>query len=357
MRPSIYHPFVGGQGTPILLYLPRGPILAHARPEEEIIELLSSTSKSTIVRINYRLAGKHHYPTPVHDVLAGYDWVKENMTPWGVRHGRHFSGQARIGVCGELIGGGLASMLALTECRMGQTHVAAAAVSNPVVDWVFPSDTPHPCTGKHYHNAEAPGTQLKRKGDMLRQSWFQSAQAEELLVMCLKKVRDKCFKTPAAYLDPFASPVLFFRTAGVGFPGQDPISISSDVQEPFEAGGRRKAYRSFPPLGSGICVPGMRISFGSASALRYQGEELAKLMRKSCIRQQVQNCSIQNDDGEHSSSVDTDATSDIAAVNAKAEEKISTALNSGEGFWCSLKSNAWHTDIALIGHWFHTVLQ
>lgn len=346
MPPSIYHPFVGGQGTPVLLYLPRGPILTDGRPEDEIIELLSSTSKSTIVRINYRLGGEHHYPTPIHDVLAGYDWVKDNVV----------SGHARVGVCGELIGGGLASMLCLTENRMGRTRVAAAAVGNPIVDWVFPPAAPHPSTERDEHDAGARGLQSKRKGNLLRRSWFQFAQSEDLPVMCIKEVRDACFERSAAYLDPFASPVLFFRTAGADLPLRDSFDDCPDLKDPNNAVGKRKAYRVFPPLGSGLLVPDMRISIGTENILRNQGEELAKLMRKSFIKQHIRNYDFQEEDDESCSSQDTDAGSDFARIHAKAEEKVSIAFNSGGGLWCSLKSRGWHTDIALISHWFRTVL-
>ena len=44
----------------------------------------------------------------------------------------------KLGVAGQLLGGSLASMLALTECRLGQSRVVAAALNNPIVDWLQP---------------------------------------------------------------------------------------------------------------------------------------------------------------------------------------------------------------------------
>jgi hypothetical protein len=71
-------------------------------------------------------------------VLRGYDWVKDNLLQDG------FSRPviARMGVCGELMGGSLATMLALTECRSGASRIGVAAVNNPIADWVFPDDLP-----------------------------------------------------------------------------------------------------------------------------------------------------------------------------------------------------------------------
>jgi acetyl esterase/lipase len=91
-----------------------------------------------VARINYRASSTHKYPTPIHDVLAGYDWIRDHL----LRDEFQRPYLARMGVCGELVGGSLATMLALTECHLGQSRIGAAAVNSPVVDWVFPDELP-----------------------------------------------------------------------------------------------------------------------------------------------------------------------------------------------------------------------
>ena len=123
--------------APILLYLPPGPVVKKSLEDEErVITTLQDSSAATVVRINYRASSLNQYPTPCHDVLLGYDWVCEHLLI------DEFSRPylARLGVCGELVGGSLATMLALTECRLGESRIGAAAVNNPIVDWVFPDE-------------------------------------------------------------------------------------------------------------------------------------------------------------------------------------------------------------------------
>lgn len=95
--------------------------------------MLRETAAATIARINYRASSEFQFPTPFHDVLFGWDWIRENLLL--DKFDRSYL--ARLGVCGELIGGSLATMLALTECRIGESRIAAAAVNNPIADWVF----------------------------------------------------------------------------------------------------------------------------------------------------------------------------------------------------------------------------
>jgi len=105
--------------SPVILYLPTGPVAKDTCvvDDDEIITALSAASNATVVRVNYRLGNGVQYPTPIHDVLAGYDWVKQNLPTDSVsksRHGRPTKATSRFGVCGQLLGGSLATMLALT---------------------------------------------------------------------------------------------------------------------------------------------------------------------------------------------------------------------------------------------------
>ncbi|KAJ8104449.1 hypothetical protein OPT61_g10750 [Boeremia exigua] len=138
IRLDVYHAL--DASAPILLYLPPGPVVPpDPDAEERVIAALRASSAATVVRINYRASSQHQFPTPNHDVLYGYDWIQENM----LLDGAQKPYAARIGICGELMGGSIATMLALTECRVGESRIIAAAVNNPIVDWVFPDDLPH----------------------------------------------------------------------------------------------------------------------------------------------------------------------------------------------------------------------
>ena len=81
---------------------------------------LRSTLPYTVVQVNYRMGSVNPYPTPVHDVLAGYDWVHEHLLPKRAitRTGRS-EHVGRICVFGELLGGSLAALGRASLCSRG----------------------------------------------------------------------------------------------------------------------------------------------------------------------------------------------------------------------------------------------
>ncbi|KAK6419742.1 hypothetical protein LTR95_017027, partial [Oleoguttula sp. CCFEE 5521] len=297
----IYHPQSGilpGAGIPtIALYLPRGSLLHDAENDTTNAQTLRSSLPWTVVRLNYRLSQAHPYPAPIHDVLAGYDWILEHLLPKRsiARPGR----SARVGqlaVFGELIGGGLASMLALTECRRAEAGVVAAAVSNPLVDWVFPQE----------------GEAGYAKSSMVKAG----SHHPGLTVSNLHNARSGLFRKPADYFDPFASPMLLFRTAGTeppmpitplvtdeleqlslldredffreqqllsGISNAPPTSLPELVSQPSII--KRKTSRMFPSKDLKLTLPSFYISTGNKSPLLDQAKELSSALRKSVIRQ------------------------------------------------------------------------
>ncbi|KAL4792446.1 hypothetical protein BDV19DRAFT_380821 [Aspergillus venezuelensis] len=166
---------------------------------------LSELTSSTVVTINYRVGSipfnigqiplhsrvriengneappehlTYSYPTPVHDTLAGFDWVQRHLQP------------SRLGVMGSGIGGSLALMLALTE----PTSVTAVAALDPVCDWTSLDEY---CT--------SPNAPRKKR------------YAPRDLVPLLK-ARERFFEKHEKYFDPFASPILFLRSPGKDTP-------------------------------------------------------------------------------------------------------------------------------------------
>ena len=132
MPPSAYN-----ERSTVLIYLPRGPLLHDSIHSASTVSLLNRALPYPVVQLNYRCGRNNQYPGPIHDVLAGYDWIKTHLLPQ--RHVARAGRSERVGqvaVCGELIGGGLATMLAVTECQIGRPGIRAAAVNNPVLDWV-----------------------------------------------------------------------------------------------------------------------------------------------------------------------------------------------------------------------------
>lgn len=195
-------------------------------------ELIAAITEASIVTINYRLAytdldtslpssdnSRHRpfyrYPTPVHDTLAGLDWVLQTLRP------------EQLFVFGSNIGGSLATMLSLTESQ----HIHAVAAHEPVCDWTGLDDY---CTidsemlvGSRSMISGMQSNILIERGQELQQSPGKPAQMKQTKhrkkvapfdLVPLLNTRKYLFESPSKYFDSFASPLLFLRSAGKDVP-------------------------------------------------------------------------------------------------------------------------------------------
>ncbi|OKL61451.1 hypothetical protein UA08_03479 [Talaromyces atroroseus] len=250
----------------VILYLPRGPIFQDEStlntndssrttdyfPADHDIEVsspfggalstaqevMTAVTEASIVTLNYRVgytyAGArtaaedkdkdknrnrvlHRYPTPVHDTLAGLDWILRTLRP------------EQLFVFGSNIGGSLATMLALTESE----HIHAIAAHEPVCDWTGLDDY---CTIDQRLSETESGANNNQGEDMSlkdieqKQRYFvcQPVQKKQTLrqrkktapsdLVPLLQTREYLFNTPSKYFDAFASPMLFLRSAGKDVP-------------------------------------------------------------------------------------------------------------------------------------------
>jgi acetyl esterase/lipase len=357
---SIYPPLVQRDSSPVIIYLPTGSAVKDSSPSEdgEIIAALGAASNATVVRLNYRLGGEVQFPTPIHDVLAGYDWVKENMCV----NGRASKPAPPIGVCGQLIGGTLSVMLGLTESRLGEHSVTAVAANTPIVDWIFPKpnylrskDEVDDESGDLVENEPFSWTPLKKlKTKRKKPNSWELYQDDILLpTSFFTETRDNLFRKPANYFDPFASPILYFRSPGADVP--IPVTDSSDTDSTVEelSTTRRKVHRNFPPTGSSLKLPDMRISIGDANALYDQNEELVRLLRRSIVRSHAKNQKFDrfqelDDDGEDEK--------EIAALT-DAERRIEFHVAPKTGLWGVAGETAWRNEVNEVGAWFRKVLK
>lgn len=336
----------------VLIHLPRGPFLHDEEDDVSTVSILQSTLTCPIVQINYRLSREQQFPTPVHDVLAGYDWILENLlSKRAITRAGRSEHVGKIAVCGELIGGGLATALALTECRIGEPGIVAAAVNNPLVDWV---------------SLEEPATRS------VKRSRRNSSPAVPGLAPGMDEVlssRTQLFKRPGDYFDPFASPILFFRSAGVevppepvAVPGDDMeylsileredfllqegsrehpgASLGSEISDDKVAKVQRKSSRRFPSKALRLRLPSFHISTGLASPLKTQTSEFTTLIRQSLARQSKHAMSNTHEfglkvllDEEEDGEMDHEQLLARNLQRAEAEEKARFETYDGLGLW------------------------
>ncbi|KAI9762414.1 MAG: hypothetical protein M4579_000390 [Chaenotheca gracillima] len=390
----IYHPIDRREDGPILLYFPRGPLFEDGYPEESVIGSLAAVMPSTtIVRVNYRFGENHKFPLALHDSVAAFDWVVENlvrprMIPTSaspasssILDNDFVSSRAppkrrMLGVCGELVGGSLASALALTECRLGRSRITAAAVNNPLVDWTFgivPATSVGPEASpitesqdkdqpSENHVAEPTKRRNKIRMPAIASSWTQyQNEHPSLSGSRLNALRSSGFPNTDSYLDPFASPLFFFRTPDlelhVPLTSED-IPLDSSLDPPFVA--RRRSPRRYPPTGFGLSLPNMRVTVGTTNLLEYQGIELAALMKRSMVMSARR--AKEEEEGRSflvSELDDGFSEQDQVFVNearAQADRKVVIATSPGVGLWSSSgEPRTARDDLCDVGRWFHGV--
>ena len=294
----------------------------------EALPSLALTANATVAHLHYRFDGKQdRWPAPLHDVLAGYDWILRHLATGD-------SGHSIVGVCGELLGGSLAAALALTEGRRrlaNEPHIAAAVLGNPVVDWTGMYQVRKPV------NLDMPqdATPKKKAGRTRKKpvvpSWEAHAFSDQLCVDAMLRARNQLFTSPQHCFDPFASPLLFFRTPSVEVPTSTqrvdpmeelfaeidgraaPSTLSSAMKQ-------RRGHRRHPPADSDMELPYTRLLVGEDSILKDQGLELARGIDRNVERR----------------------PSDIS-------ERIDVKFMPGLGLWRG-------EDIGNIGRWFGHML-
>ncbi|KAK0286929.1 hypothetical protein LTR35_004398 [Friedmanniomyces endolithicus] len=315
----------------LLPWMPR----IESQPTTVFAQLREQGLPFPIVQLNYRLSPSQPFPTPVHDVLRGYDWIKEHLFP---KRALALPGRpqrnARLAVCGELLGGGLAAMLALTECRVGQPGIVAAALSNPMVDWVDLNGE----SAKTERMASAP---------------IGSNAAANALSTEIQSLRSKLFRKPEHYFDPFASPMLFLRSAGGAIPSAPPDvpiddmehltqlnreefrSVTEPVQE--EAKPLRKTSKRYPSPLLGLRLPAFHIHAGkSSSLLSGQAEEFVLRLRQAHVRQAgEQDFGRKVLDEDEIDDMSESEKSEIAQREVEARKKAQLSVSQDLGLWDS----------------------
>jgi acetyl esterase/lipase len=274
---DIYPPSKGTPFSETTIYLPSGPFFQlHSDVDAGILSALRNSASATLVRINYRAGGpKHWFPNPIHDVLTGYDWIKDRITETG-------HPKVGIGVCGQLLGGSLGATLALTESRARNIRVTAAALNNPIIDWVVADrEALELAAGEQKDNALQVDGKAKRgrkKKKSPGTSWTRYGDSEKLSAATVLAARKLLFKTADGYFDSFASPIHFLRTPGCTSPSDATLGTVQHLT--------RKSPRVFPPSDSDIFLPKMRVSSGNESVLLSQLEEFVDRLGKSLDKAQ-----------------------------------------------------------------------
>jgi hypothetical protein len=166
---------------------------------------------STHLTINYRLSTPRfdgtttelpdRFPRPIHDVCTSFDYILRDIVPaLSPSSPANPINAPSIFLTGSHIGAALATTLALTS----PTAISALAIHNPLADWVSLDE----------HLTLSPPSSANKHSKKPLLSPSPSSSAIALAARQLIDARTQLFRSPSAYFDPFASPILFLRAPG-----------------------------------------------------------------------------------------------------------------------------------------------
>lgn len=180
-------------------------------------------------------------------------------------------------------------MLALTEChytpaKLEAQGISALAVGNPILDWTA-------LTRSDFNQNVLQSGIFRKVGGLPK-----GANNESLSANGLCDIREAFFSKAEKYFDPFASPMLFFRTPSSEIPKDAATSTEhsllnggpEDESPSLPLAKKRLSARIYPPTGSNLLLPWTRVEVGKDCTLKDQGVDLVELMRKSFRRSEVE---------------------------------------------------------------------
>lgn len=185
----------------------------HYTPDAEGNESAAETESAELLSRSTPL----HWPTPIHDTLFAYEFLVEHLSPppddtTGSRLQRR-----PVYVYGSYLGASLASSLALTESHTHQPMAIRGLLAfNGIFNWTT-------LLPDHPNN--------KLMLDELLD--IDSLDENDKDVRCMKHLMPSHFDQPANLFDPFASPVLFFHTAGMLVPTSFTERSSPNLSQGF----------------------------------------------------------------------------------------------------------------------------
>jgi len=290
-------------------------------------------------------------------------------------------------------------MLALTECKLGSSRIGAAAINNPIVDWVFPDELAQlikpasdPSPDQEDHDSLYGSESLmdswrkpKRTPKRPKSSWEDYSDNTALPTATLINARGLFFKKQEDYFDRFASPICFFRspkgelvypqhedilasssppTSQADSPLLDPELALPDILSEIDSHSPAPAlplpillrcrayYRRFPPAHLDLDLPSMHITTGSESPLLDQASEFSSMVKRAIARQVTSNRNTRDDRD----------IEEAELLKAKAQEmadrRVSLDVQDGLGLWTgSASTERWRKSVAEIGLWMKTKIK
>ncbi|ACU73920.1 alpha/beta hydrolase fold protein-3 domain protein [Catenulispora acidiphila DSM 44928] len=148
VRARIVRPQGAAGMLPVFLYLHGGGwVVGDSDTHDRLVRELVVGSGAAAVFPLYDRAPEAKYPTQIEQSYA--------VVRWAVREGaRHGLDAARLAVCGDSSGGGMAAALALMAKERGDVHIKAQMLLYPTLDANFETSS-YQQFADHYYNTRA----------------------------------------------------------------------------------------------------------------------------------------------------------------------------------------------------------
>jgi hypothetical protein len=217
-------------------------------------------------------------------------------------------------IYGSYLGGTLATSLALTESHVSRsalTNIHGLIVQNGIFDWTSVATTKDPLL-----TSTLPNPNPEAHNALLHSV----STSTPYTLQTLHTLKPALFTHPASAFDAFASPILFFRSAGLStpsaFPGTKPspssatstklddvagLSLSDSEREDLlsmigaevesvpdeavEVG--RRSHLKFPPAGSGLKIPRSLFLYSGGAAREVVGKGKKRGVKGTEVKQQT----------------------------------------------------------------------
>lgn len=131
----LYTP-AGAKGTePLIVYFHQGGcVLGGVWTCDNWCSILADEAKAVVLNVDYRHAPEHKFPASVDDVLAAYDWARENAKSLG-------ADGKRVAVGGDSAGGYLSAVICQAAKKAGKPQPTLQLLIYPCTDWTAEGGT------------------------------------------------------------------------------------------------------------------------------------------------------------------------------------------------------------------------
>lgn len=131
----LYTPAGATGNEPLIVYFHQGGcVLGGVWTCDVWCSILADEAKAVVLNVDYRHAPENKFPASVDDVLAAYDWARENAKSLG-------TDGKRVAVGGDSAGGYLSAVICQAAKKAGKPQPTLQLLIYPCTDWTSDGGT------------------------------------------------------------------------------------------------------------------------------------------------------------------------------------------------------------------------